>query len=125
MKYIPSTVLYLDSKPKIRKNIFKNEIKKDGDLIQNDNNIIKRICQKFSTIYSCKKIENINYLDIYFYPKFYFNSFEDEKTLSFMVIEEIGSGKTTLLKNFVNFLLDVNMEDGHRYKIILENTNKS
>ena len=72
-----------------------------------------------------QKIENINYLDIYFYPKFYFNSFEDEKTLSFMVIEEIGSGKTTLLKNFVNFLLDVNMEDGHRYKIILENTNKS
>lgn len=42
-----------------------------------------------------------------------------------MVVGETGSGKTTLLNSFVNFLLGVNINDQYRYKIILENTNKS
>lgn len=42
-----------------------------------------------------------------------------------MIIGETDSGKTTLLNSFVNFLLGVNIEDEYRYKIILENTNKS
>ena len=127
LKYIPRMIHYSDIKQKTKRNIFNKEAKKDDELIQEnyDNNIDKKKGRKFPIISSCKKIEKINNLDIYLYPKFYFHNFEENKSLSFMVIGETGSGKTTLLNSFVNFLLGVNIEDEYRYKIILENTNKS
>ena len=121
-KYIRPPIKYSNSKSNIYLNK-ENQIN-DNYIIPNkfNTNIEGR---KIPSISSCKKIEKLNNLDIYLYPKFLFHDFEESKALSFMVVGETGSGKTTLLNSFVNFLLGVNINDQYRYKIILENTNKS
>ena len=106
--------IYLSKENKLNEDYF----------IQNKDNA-NRVGRKIPSISSCKKIEKLNNLDIYLYPKFHFHDFEESKALSFMVVGETGSGKTTLLNSFVNFLLGVNINDQYRYKIILEKTNKS
>ena len=117
-KYFPPPVNY--SKPI-------HHLKKENKKNEDYNNTIETsiVGRKMPTISSCKKIERINNLDIYLYPKFYFYDFEEKKALSFMVVGETGSGKTTLLNSFVNFLLGVNIIDDYRYKIIFERGNKS
>lgn len=37
-----------------------------------------------------------------------------------MVVGQTGSGKTTLLNSFINYLLQVQIDDDFRYKIIFE-----
>ena len=118
LKYLSPPINY--SKPHHR---FKKENNKNEHI--NNSEDIKIIGRKMPTISSCKKIEQINNLDIYLYPNFYFHDFEEQKALTFMVVGETGCGKTTLLNSFVNFLLGVNIIDDYRYKIILERTNKS
>ena len=121
-KYIRPPIKYSKSKLNIYLNK-ENKLNEDYIIQSIDN--AKRIGRKAPSISSCKKIEELNGLDIYLYPKFLFHDFEENKALSFMVVGETGSGKTTLLNSFVNFLLGVNINDQYRYKIILENTNKS
>ena len=64
-------------------------------------------------------------LKIYLYPSCKFTPREEIKALSFMVVGETGCGKTTLLNSFINSLLGVEMEDDYRFKIILENFQKT
>ena len=118
LKYIPYPIKYSNQKIIENKN---SKIKNN----EKNNEKIKCIGRKFPPISSSKKIGKIEDLDIYLYPSFQFHTFEEYKALSFMVVGETGSGKTTLLNSFVNVLLGVNIEDNYRYKIILENTNKS
>ena len=120
LKYMPPPVKYSNSNYNIINNQENNKI--EDNFHQNNINIIGR---KTPSISSCVKIERINNLDIYLYPKFNFYEFEERKALSFMVVGESGSGKTTLLNCFVNFLLAVNINDEYRYKIIFERINKS
>ena len=71
LKYIPSPINY--SKPFHR---LKKESNKNMEHINYDEiNIVGR---KIPTISSCKKIEQINNLDIYLYPKFNFHDFEEQ-----------------------------------------------
>ena len=117
LKYISPPIKYSNLKVNnyIKKENLKNDIK----------NNIKIIGRKIPSISSCIKIEQINNLDIYLYPKFNFYDFEEKKALSFIVVGETGSGKTTLLNSFVNFLLGVKINDDYRYKIIFEKGNKT
>ena len=117
LKYISPPIKYSNLKANnyIKKENLKNDIK----------NNIKIIGRKIPSISSCIKIEQINNLDIYLYPKFNFYDFEEKKALSFIVVGETGSGKTTLLNSFVNFLLGVKINDDYRYKIIFEKGNKT
>ena len=119
LKYIPPPINY--SKPIHH---LKKENNKNIEYMNYDDEI-NIVGRKTPTISSCKKIEQINNLNIYLYPKFNFHDFEEQKSLSFMVVGETGCGKTTLLNSFVNFLLGVDIIDDYRYKIIQERTNKS
>ena len=122
-KYIPSPVKY--SNPKIMDFQIQKDDNSKTKINEKNNEKTKYIGRKFPSISSSKKVGKIEDLDIYLYPSFHFHSFEEYKALSFMVVGETGSGKTTLLNSFVNVLLGVNIEDNYRYKIIVENTNKS
>ena len=72
-----------------------------------------------------KLIEKKGNLDIYLYPSCNFTRKEEIKALSFMVVGETGCGKTTLLNSFINSLLGVDMNDNFRFKIIVENSERS
>ena len=121
-KYIPSPVPY--SNPTTINNTAQKQ-KDENDTNTSSKEYNKYIGRKLPQISSSKKIEKIGDLDIYLYPSFKFHNFEELKALSFMVVGETGCGKTTLLNSFVNVLLGVKIEDNYRYKIIVENTNKS
>ena len=121
LKYLPAPVKY--SNPS---KISSNKINEQMTEKDKSNNVDKtNVGRKYPQISSCKKIETIGNIDVYLYPSYQFHSFEESKSLSFMVVGETGCGKTTLLNSFVNVLLGVNINDNFRYKIILENTNKS
>lgn len=61
-----------------------------------------------------------NGLKIYKYPEIKFNDEEELRAISLMVVGQTGSGKTTLLNSFINYLLQVQIDDDFRYKIIFE-----
>ncbi len=63
-------------------------------------------------------IDNIGHLKIYQYPVFKFNDIEESKAISLLVVGQTGSGKTTLLNAFINALMDIDITDDFRYKII-------
>ena len=64
-------------------------------------------------------------LDIYKYPQVIFTDMEESKAISLLVVGQTGSGKTTLLNAFINALMDIEITDNFRYKIIIENFNHS
>ena len=72
-----------------------------------------------------KKVGKSGNLTIYFYPSAKFTDLEELNALTFMVVGETGCGKTTLLNSFINSLLGVEIEDDYRFKIILENFERS
>lgn len=59
-------------------------------------------------------------LDIYLYPKIEFNDAEKIKAVIFMVVGQTGCGKTTVLNSFLNYILEIEIEDNFRYEIIHE-----
>lgn len=81
--------------------------------------------KKKTPIFGSKYIEDIDDLKIYLYPNIDFTISESEKALTILVLGQSGSGKTTLINSFINFLLGVEFEDEFRYKLILNDLNKS
>ena len=65
-------------------------------------------------------IENIGKLKIYKYPEIKLNDYEESSAVSLLVVGQTGSGKTTLLNAFINALMDIQITDDFRYKIIIE-----
>ena len=68
-----------------------------------------------------KLIENIGHLKIYKYPQVTLSDIEESRAISLLVVGQTGSGKTTLLNAFINALMDIEITDDFRYKIIIEN----
>ena len=104
---------------KINEDIKSNNEKLKNLLKENNNISIGRKTPSFT----CTRIEQINTLDIYLYPKIQFNDNEKQNALNIMFFGETGCGKTTLINSFVNYLLGVNIIDDYRYKIIQKNIN--
>ena len=72
-----------------------------------------------------KLIGNIGNLKVYQYPEIELTDFEESSSISLLVVGQTGSGKTTLLNAFINALMDIEITDDFRYKIIIENFNHS
>ena len=81
--------------------------------------------KKNAPIEGSKLIENIGKLKIYQYPEVKLTDIEESQAISLLVVGQTGSGKTTLLNAFINALLDIQITDDFRYKIIIENFNHS
>ena len=75
---------------------------------------------KNEPIKGSKLLGEQNGLKIYKYPEIKFNDEEEIRAISLMVVGQTGSGKTTLLNSLVNFVLNIQLEDNFRYKIIVE-----
>ena len=54
------------------------------------------------------------------YPDNPFNNNEEQICKTIMVIGQTGSGKTTLLNSLINYILDIQLSDKKRFKIIQE-----
>ena len=72
-----------------------------------------------------KLIETVCHLKIYQYPKVALSDIEESRAISLLIVGQTGSGKTTLLNAFINALIDIEITDDFRYKIILKNFNHS
>ena len=81
--------------------------------------------KKNTPLKDAKLIENIGHLKIYQYPKVTLSDIEESRAISLLVVGQTGSGKTTLLNAFINALMDIEITDDFRYKIIIENFNHS
>ena len=94
---------------------YKNENENNSQIKNDKQDKILR-----NLITQCKKLDNIEDLEIYLYPRYAFSSYEMQQSLNFMVVGQTGSGKTTLLNAFLNYLLGVKFEDNFRFKLIHE-----
>ena len=81
--------------------------------------------KKNTPLKDAKLIENIGHLKIYQYPKVTLSDIEESRAISLLVVGQTGSGKTTLLNAFINALMDIEITDDFRYKIIIENFSHS
>ena len=81
--------------------------------------------KKNTPIEGSKLIGNIGNLKLYQYPDIKLTDFEESSSISLLVVGQTGSGKTTLLNAFINALMDIEITDYFRYKIIIENFNHS
>ena len=79
--------------------------------------------KKNTPLKDAKLIENIGHLKIYQYPNVTLSDIEESRAISLLVVGQTGSGKTTLLNAFINALMDIEITDDFRYKIIIENFN--
>ena len=68
--------------------------------------------------------DKIGNLNIYqYYSKF--SDKEESEAISLLFIGETGSGTTTLINSFFNALMDIEITDDFRYKIIFEKNNQT
>ena len=96
------------------------ENKKINMISNKDSQIIKN-----TPLPNSKLIEQIGKLKIYKYPEVTLNDIEESTAISLLVVGQTGSGKTTLLNAFINALMNIQITDDFRYKIIIENFNHS
>ena len=95
------------------------KIKKTINIKQNNGSNAAPLI-KNEPIKGSKLLGEQNGLKIYKYPEIKFNDEEEIRAISLMVVGQTGSGKTTLLNSLVNFVLNIQLEDNFRYKIIVE-----
>lgn len=81
--------------------------------------------KKSVPIEGAKLIGNEGKIKIYQYPEIELTELEESSAISLLVVGQTGSGKTTLLNAFINALMDIEITDDFRYKIIVENFNHS
>ena len=105
-----------------------DDIQKNNEKIKNllnfDYNNSIEIKKKNPLISSAIKIEQLNKMEIYLFPKFKFNELEEQKALKIMFLGEKNSGITTIINSFTNFLVGVDIKDNFRYKLIREDKNQ-
>ena len=66
-----------------------------------------------------KKINKINGFDVYQYPLYNSKDIEDiENYKTILVLAETGTGKTTFINYFINYYLEVSLEDNYRFLLI-------
>ena len=80
----------------------------------------EKIIKKNIPIEGPKLIRNIEKLKIYEYPTIKLTDIEESSSISLLVVGQTGSGKTTLLNAFINALIDIQITNDFRYKIIIE-----
>jgi predicted GTPase len=60
-------------------------------------------------------------LKIYQYPQIELTKKEEATANIILIVGQTGSGKTTFINAFVNYLMDIELEDDFRYNLIYEN----
>lgn len=59
-------------------------------------------------------------MKIYQYPQIEFTNNEESKANIILIVGQTGSGKTSFINAFVNYLMDIQLEDNFRYILIEE-----
>ena len=80
----------------------------------------EKIIKKNIPIEGPKLIRNIEKLKLYENPTIKLTDIEESSSISLLVVGQTGSGKTTLLNAFINALIDIQITNDFRYKIIIE-----
>lgn len=95
--------------------------------VTNDQNSSNKSRQIFfdKLIKESKLIHTKNGIETYLYPQRKLNNLENAAAKTLIVLGQTGSGKTTLLNSFLNYLLDVEINDPFRFVLIHENYGKS
>ena len=59
-------------------------------------------------------------LKIYQYPRIEFTQYEESTANIILIVGQTGSGKTTFINGFINYLMEIELDDDFRYVLINE-----
>lgn len=59
-------------------------------------------------------------LKIYQYPRIEFTQLEESTAYIILIVGQTGSGKTTFINGFINYLMEIELDDDFRYVLIIE-----
>ena len=106
------TIKYLTSDDKIRlKTIENNEIKEEIKL---------NIRPKNVPLENSDMLEKIGKLKIFKYPRIDFTPTEKALENTILIVGQTGSGKTSFINSFINYLMDIDIDDDFRYSLVVE-----
>ena len=106
------TIKDLTSDDKIRlKTIENNEIKEEIKL---------NIRPKNVPLENSDMLEKIGKLKIFKYPRIDFTPTEKALENTILIVGQTGSGKTSFINSFINYLMDIDIDDDFRYSLVVE-----
>lgn len=106
------TIKDLTSDDKIRlKTIENNEIKEEIKL---------NIRPKNVPLENSDMLEKIGKLKIFKYPRIDFTPTEKALENTILIVGQAGSGKTSFINSFINYLMDIDIDDDFRYSLVVE-----
>ena len=130
--YIKNKFLFLDNEKFIVDEELENEQKINDILLEdkmflqskNKNQVMEEINinikQKNVPLPEAILLKEEGNLKIFQYPQIEFTNNEESKANIILIVGQTGSGKTAFINAFINYLMDIQLEDDFRYNLILE-----
>lgn len=87
-------------------------------VVKHENNFEYR--KKNIPLENAELIKEERGLKIYRYPIIEFTNYEESTANIILIVGQTGSGKTTFLNAFINYLMEIELDDDFRYVLVIE-----
>ena len=111
----------LENETKISEISLENKIylkSKTVKVVKHENNF--EIRKKNIPLENAELLREEKGLKIYQYPRIEFTQYEESIANIILIVGQTGSGKTTFINGFINYLMEIELDDDFRYVLIIE-----
>ena len=98
----------------------KRKVRSNDDIPRPPKGEVGGIFTKKKPITNSIFLNEIKGLKIYQYPRIKFDSMQEAACQTFLFLGETGSGKSSLINSFINYIMNIEINDPFRYKLVVE-----